>query len=288
MSAQHTTVVTAAPGCDLRALLSTTDGQEATFLARHACVLPGALGTAARERLSGYADITVLAEPPTAKRLLIADMESTIIEQEMLDELADAVGARDKVEAITAAAMRGELDFEQAITERVALLEGLEADVLDQVADARLTYMPGARALVTAMKAADAHCALVSGGFTCFTARVAHDLGFDTHRANTLDIANGKLTGRVVPPILGRDAKQEALDALTASLGIDRRDAIAVGDGANDLAMLTAAGIGVAFRAKPLVRDAIAPLSTGAVIDHCDLTAVLYVQGMRGEQSDDA
>ncbi|MEO1694971.1 MAG: phosphoserine phosphatase SerB [Pseudomonadota bacterium] len=288
MSAQPTTLITAAPGFDLSTRLGTTDSQRATFLAPHACVIPGALDAAARDRLSGQADINTLAEPPTAKRLLIADMESTIIEQEMLDELADAVGARDKVEAITAAAMRGELDFEQAITERVALLEGLDANVLDAVADARLSYMPGARALVSAMKAAGAHCALVSGGFTCFTARVARDLGFDTNRANTLDIANGKLTGRVVPPILGRDAKRDELDALTASLGITKRDAIAVGDGANDLAMLTAAGIGVAFRAKPLVRDAIAPLATGAVIDHCDLTAVLYVQGMRGEQSDDA
>ncbi|MEL6298819.1 MAG: phosphoserine phosphatase SerB [Pseudomonadota bacterium] len=219
-----------------------------------------------------------LDAPPSKKRLLIADMESTIIAQEMLDELADAVGLREQVEAITASAMRGELDFESAINERVALLKGLDASVLDQMATDRMTYMPGARELVASMKAAGAYCALVSGGFTHFTAIVARELGFDEHRANTLEIADGKLTGRVVPPILGREAKLQALEELTAQHGFDVGDAIAVGDGANDLAMLKAAGLGVAFRAKPAVRDAMAAHKRGVVVNHCDLTALLYVQ----------
>ncbi|MEO1719584.1 MAG: phosphoserine phosphatase SerB [Pseudomonadota bacterium] len=232
--------------------------------------------------LSDAVDINRLPAPPSSKRLLIADMESTIIEQEMLDELAEHVGARTKVEAITAAAMRGELDFEAALTERVGLLAGLPESVLDEVADTRLTYMSGARKLVAAMKSHGAYCALVSGGFTHFTSRVAADLGFDTHRANTLEIADGKLTGRVIPPILGRDAKLRALMDLTAELAINSSDAIAVGDGSNDLAMLHAAGVGVAFRAKPAVRDAMAAHHHGAVIDHCDLTGLLYLQGISG------
>ncbi len=214
------------------------------------------------------------------KRILIADMESTIIEQEMLDELADVIGIRDRVAEITERAMRGEVDFDTAITERVALLGGLDAGVLDEVARTRLSYMPGARELVATMKSQGAYCALVSGGFTYFTAKVAAELGFDEHRANTLEVADGKLTGRVVPPILGRDAKVRALHEVCGRLGLSAADAVAVGDGANDLGMLEAAGLGVAYRAKPQVRERMAIHDTGAVVNHCDLRALLYLQGL--------
>lgn len=212
------------------------------------------------------------------KRLLVADMESTIIEQEMLDELADFIGARERIAAITERAMRGELDFEAALKERVAMLAGLDASVLDEVAE-RITLMPGAETLIRTMKANGAYCALVSGGFTVFTERIARRLGFDEHQANVLEIENGKLTGRVVEPILGREAKRLALLRLTAELGIDPRETISVGDGANDLAMLEAAGLGAAFRAKPKVCEAVAAMPNGAVVTHGDLTALLYLQG---------
>ncbi|MFM1815414.1 MAG: phosphoserine phosphatase SerB [Pseudomonadota bacterium] len=224
-------------------------------------------------------DVNVVDTCDRRKRLLVADMESTIIEQEMLDELADLVGMRERVADITARAMRGELDFEAAIKERVALLAGLDASVLDELANSRITYMPGARTLVATMKANGAYCALVSGGFTHFTAKVAAELGFDEHRANRLEIVDGKLTGRVIEPILGREAKREALTQLTGRLQLDKRQSIAVGDGANDISMLEAAGIGVAFRAKPVLRDLVATLPDGAVITHSDLTALLYLQG---------
>ncbi|MEM9030478.1 MAG: phosphoserine phosphatase SerB [Pseudomonadota bacterium] len=213
------------------------------------------------------------------KHLLVADMESTMIAEEMLEELAAFIGLRDQVADITGRAMDGALDFEAAILERVALLEGIEAKLLDELAETHVTYMSGARELIATMKANGAYCALVSGGFTSFTARVAEELGFDEHRANTLEIVDGKLTGRVVPPILGRDAKRKSLDDLTDKLGLDLSQAIAVGDGANDIDMLRAAGLGVAYHAKPRVRDAIAATENGAVIDHCDLSALLYVQG---------
>ena len=217
------------------------------------------------------------------KRLLIADMESTIIEQEMLDELADFVGLRARIADITERAMRGELDFEAAIKERVGLLAGLDARVLDEVAD-RITLMPGAEALVRTMKMNCAYCALVSGGFTVFTARVAARLGFDEHQANEFEIAGGKLTGRVREPILGRQAKLAALQRLMRQLGLERSTTLAVGDGSNDLAMLEAAGLGVAFRAKPMVREAASAFDTGAVITHGDLTALLYLQGYGRDQ----
>jgi len=211
------------------------------------------------------------------KRLLIADMESTIIEQEMLDELAGYVGLREKIAGITERAMRGEIEFEAALRERVGLLAGLDARVLDEVAG-RMTLMPGAEVLVRTMKASCAYCALVSGGFTVFTERIARRLGFDEHQANTLEIARGKLTGRVVEPILGREAKLAALERLTAQRGLSLQDTVAVGDGANDLAMIEAAGLGVAFRAKPKVREAALAAPGGAVISHGDLAALLYLQ----------
>ncbi|MEZ5844666.1 MAG: phosphoserine phosphatase SerB [Hyphomicrobiaceae bacterium] len=232
------------------------------------------------------ADVNIISDElqRRRKRLLVADMESTIIEQEMLDELAGEIGLRDKVAGITERAMRGELDFEAAITERVALLEGLDAGVLDRMAAERITYMPGARELVATMKANGAYCALVSGGFTCFTGPVAKALGFDEHQANTLEIRNGRLTGSVSPPILGRETKLSALLRLCEHLGIDTVHSLAVGDGANDLAMLGAAGLGVAFRAKPKVREAAAAMPNGAVVTYADLTALLHLQGYSVEE----
>ena len=227
-------------------------------------------------------DVNVVPDDISLRRkhLLIADMESTIIEQEMLDELGDLIGKRDVIEHITARAMRGELDFESALKERVAMLTGLDARVLDEVAE-RITLMPGAEALVRTMSLNGAYCALVSGGFTVFTQRVAERLGFDEHQANTLEIVDGKLTGRVIPPILGREAKLDALRRIAAEQGVDPVLTLAVGDGANDLDMLRGAGLGVAFRAKPKVREAVAALDNGAVVTHGDLTALLFLQGYR-------
>jgi phosphoserine phosphatase len=229
-------------------------------------------------------DVNIVgASGPRRKKLLIADMESTIIEQEMLDELADYVGLREKIAGITERAMRGELDFEAALKERVGLLAGLDAHVLDDVAQ-RITLMPGAEALVRTMKANGGYCALVSGGFTVFTERIARRLGFDEHQANILEIAGGKLTGRVKEPILGREAKLAALQRLIAKLGIEPEDTLAVGDGANDLALLQAAGLGVAFRAKPRVREAALSVVNGAVVTYGDLTGLLFLQGYRASE----
>jgi phosphoserine phosphatase len=208
------------------------------------------------------------------KRLLVADMESTIIEQECLDELADYAGVRPRIADITERAMRGELDFEAAIRERVGLLAGLDAGVLEEIYARRVTLMPGARTLIASMKANGAYCALVSGGFTFYTERIAQRLGFDTQQANTLDIADGRIAGTVASPILGREAKLDALQRLTRALSLDPASTMAVGDGANDLAMIKAAGLGVAFRAKPIVAG-----EAAASIRHGDLTALLYLQG---------
>lgn len=230
---------------------------------------------AVRERLAGRPlDLCVVPAGNRRKRLLIADMDSTIIEQECLDELAEAAGIGEQIKAITARAMRGELVFEEALRERVAFLAELSEDVIGKVIAERITYRPGGDALVATMRAHGAFTAIVSGGFTQFTAAVAASCGFDLHRANELVIADGRLTGEVKEPILGRDAKVEALNALTGERGITAADAIAVGDGANDVAMLQAAGLGVAMHAKPVAREA-----ATAVIDHGDLTALLYLQG---------
>lgn len=224
-------------------------------------------------------DLNVIPDDISLRRkhVLVADMESTIIEQEMLDELGDLIGKRNVIEDITARAMRGELDFESALKERVAMLAGLDARVLDEVAE-RITLMPGAEALIRTMSAHGAYCALVSGGFTVFTGMIARRLGFDEHQANTLEIIDGRLTGRVVPPILGREAKLAALRRIASECGVDMALTLAVGDGANDLDMLREAGLGVAFRAKPKVREAVAALDNGAVVTHGDLTALLYLQ----------
>jgi phosphoserine phosphatase len=185
------------------------------------------------------------------KRLLLADMDSTIIEQEVVDELAAIAGVGEAVSAITARTMRGELEFEPALAERVALLEGLPATAIDTVIRDRLTFVPGGRTVVRTMKASGAFTAIVSGGFTAFTGHVAETLGFDSHEANRLLIEDGRLTGRVAEPVLGKSAKVEVLKRLIVKLGIGIEEVIAVGDGANDIAMLRLAGLGVAFRAKP-------------------------------------
>lgn len=220
------------------------------------------------------ADVNVVPDDASRrKKLLVADMESTIIEQECLDELADHIGLRDRISEITARAMRGEIAFEEALKERVGLLKGLNADVLEKLYD-RITLVPGARELVATMRANGAYCALVSGGFTFFTERIAARLGFHTHQANTLDIVDGRLTGTVSPPILGREAKLAALERLRRDLNLQPEETLAVGDGANDLDMIRAAGLGVAFRAKPVVTAA-----ARASIRFGDLTALLYLQG---------
>ncbi len=223
-----------------------------------------------------------LAVQPTAnrrKRLLIADMDSTMIQQECIDELADEAGVGAYVAGITARAMNGELDFEAALRERVGLLRDLPAETIARVIRDRITLMPGGPALLATMRANGAYAALVSGGFTAFTAQIAETLGFDENRANTLLIENGKLTGHVADPILGKQAKLDALLDITARLGITPEDAIAVGDGANDLAMLTRAGAGVALHAKPAVAA-----QCSLRVNHGDLTALLYLQGYAREE----
>lgn len=209
------------------------------------------------------------------KKLLVADMESTMIENEMLDELAGFLGLREKIAAITARAMNGEIDFAAALTERVGLLKSLEVAKLDEAAK-RIRYTPGGATLVATMKQHGAPCVLVSGGFTHFTALVRRALGFDLDVANTLEHDGRALSGTVAPPILGKAAKLATLRRLAAERGLSVAEAMSVGDGANDLPMLQAAGLGVAFHAKPVVAAEVA-----ARIDHGDLTALLYLQGYR-------
>jgi phosphoserine phosphatase len=224
-------------------------------------------------------DLLVQPAEGRKKRLLIADMDSTMIQQECIDELADEAGVGAHVAGITARAMNGELDFEAALRERVGLLKGLPQAVIAEVIAHRITLMPGGRALIATMKAAGAYTALVSGGFTAFTSAIAADLGFDENRANTLLIAEGQLTGEVAMPILGRAAKVQALEEISARLGFTPAEALAVGDGANDLGMLGLAGAGVALHAKPSVQAECA-----LRVNHGDLTALLYLQGYAREE----
>jgi phosphoserine phosphatase len=224
-------------------------------------------------------DVCVQEAVGRRKRLLIADMDSTIIGCECIDELADFAGVKDQVAAITERAMRGELAFEGALRERVGMLKGLSLDVLQRCFDERVRLNPGARTLVTTMTAHSARAVLVSGGFEFFTSRVAALAGFQAQSANRLVEADGKLAGTVAEPILGREAKLEALEREAAALGIPLSDALAVGDGANDLMMIRAAGLGVAYRAKPVVAA-----EAHARVDHADLTALLYFQGYRAEE----
>ncbi len=213
------------------------------------------------------------------RKLLLADMDSTLIQQECIDELAAEAGVGDRVATITSRAMNGEIGFEEALRERVRLLKGLPVTVIQKVLDERITYMPGGRTAVATMKANGAYAVLVSGGFTAFSGTVAAQLGFDEHRANALLMAGQRLAGRVGEPILGRDAKIAALRDVGARLGIEPSDMIAVGDGANDLGMLKLAGTGVALHAKPSVAA-----QCEMRVNHGDLTSLLYIQGYSREE----
>ena len=219
-------------------------------------------------------DLIVQPAENRRKKMLLAEMDSTMIRQECIDELADHAGVGARVKDITARAMNGELDFEQALHERVALLQGQPASIIDQVLAERIELMPGGTVLLATMRAHGAYAALVSGGFTAFSAVIAEKLGFDTHRANQLLMQDGVLTGKVALPILGRQAKVDALEAFTSSLGISESDVLAVGDGANDLGMLGRAGAGVALHAKPSVAA-----ECDIRVNFGDLTALLYLQG---------
>ncbi|MDA8016835.1 MAG: phosphoserine phosphatase SerB [Thermoanaerobaculia bacterium] len=230
--------------------------------------------SAVRRDLCGLAvDLAVQQPEGRQKRLLVADMESTVIRNEMLDELADFVGIRQQVQEITSRAMNNELDFREALDQRVALLRGLPISTLHEALET-IRFDPGARSLVATSRAHGSYCALVSGGFTFFTDWVQDRVGFHEARANVLEIEDGLLTGNVVPPILDRDAKLRALLELCERLSIEPQDAVAVGDGANDLAMLQAAGMGVAFHGKQAVTEA-----SRFRVDHGDLSSLLYFQG---------
>jgi phosphoserine phosphatase len=286
---EYALVLTSPPGAAaleparLGAIVSELPGATLTWLAPHeACwiaigVAEGSAAGNIRAALDEMpVDVNFVAGPrPLARKgLLVADMESTIIEQECLDELADYAGVRERIAGITERAMRGELDFEAALRERVGLLAGLDARILQEIYDERVTLMPGAATLIATMQANGATCALVSGGFSFYTERVAARLGFDTQQANTLDVADEKISGMVAEPILGREAKRAALHRLAGERSIDLAATLAVGDGANDLDMLAAAGLGVAFRAKPIVAE-----KAAVSVVHGDLTALLYLQG---------
>jgi phosphoserine phosphatase len=251
----------------------------ADWLGPGACDVAGLNEDAVRAAIAGR-PIDMIVQPAAGrrKRLLVADLESTFIENEMLEELADFLGLRASVADITRRAMNGEIDFIEALSERVALLRGMPISALDEAAQ-RIRYMPGARTLIATLRRAGVKTALVSGGFTVFAERVAAELGFDRVVANRLDITAGTLAGTVSPPIVTGTTKRDTLLALAGEFGLSPAETIAVGDGANDLPMLGVAGLGVAFRAKP----AVAAASCWRV-DHADLTALLYAQGYRQEE----
>ena len=233
-----------------------------------------------RETIGAGVDVVVQSAAGRRKKLFLADMDSTMIQQECIDELADFAGLKDHVAAITERAMRGEIAFEPALRERVALLEGLPVAVIDKVLRDRIRLTPGARALVATMQANGARTCMVSGGFTHFTDRIAAMIGFDQTRANRLIVVDGhKLAGKVAEPIFGRDGKRAALVELREEFNLVKHETMAIGDGANDMDMIAEAGLGVAFHAKPKVA-AVAP----ACIDYGDLTALLYVQGYRKDE----
>ncbi len=220
--------------------------------------------------------VDIIIQPTLHRRksLFVADMDSTMIGQECIDELAAELRVKQKVAKITERAMRGELEFEAALRERVRLLEGLDAMVIPKVISEKITITPGARTLISTLRSQGVYTALVSGGFTLFTSRIGATIGFDEDRANTLMLHNGKLTGEVADPILGREAKRATLIELRDQFALHPQETLAIGDGANDLDMIQEAGLGVAFRAKPAVAAA-----ADARIDHADLTALLYAQG---------
>ncbi|MFO1248334.1 MAG: phosphoserine phosphatase SerB [Alphaproteobacteria bacterium] len=229
----------------------------------------------ARDRVTDFdLDINLVPTEKRRKKLLLADMDSTIINVECLDELADMAGLKPQIAAITERAMRGELEFEAALRERVGMLKGLKLDALERTYAERVRLNPGARSLLATMRKNGAHTMLVSGGFGYFTQRVAAAAGFHAERGNTLLDDGTHLTGEVSTPILGRQAKLEALEEAVKNLKIDFAETLAVGDGANDLAMIQKAGLGVAYHAKPVVAAA-----AGAAIQYNDLTALLYLQG---------
>lgn len=238
-----------------------------------------ALGERLRQALGGAIDVIVQPAGHRRKKLFLADMDSTMIDQECIDELAAYLGLKEHVAAITERAMRGEIDFEPALRERVALLKGLPASVVDEVIEKHITLTPGARTLVMTMRAHGAHTCLVSGGFTLFTTRIAAMAGFDETHANKLALEGGKLAGCVEEPVFGRASKLATLRELRARLGLSREETLVAGDGANDLDMILEAGLGVAYHAKPKVAAAAA-----ARVDHADLTALLYAQGYRREE----
>jgi phosphoserine phosphatase len=250
-----------------------------------ACDIPfeGAQKTAlakVRETLAGEPiDVNVVANDLRRKKLLVADMDSTLIEQECLDELAAEIGMRAEVSAITERAMRGEIPFEPALRERVALLKGLSTNIVAGILSSRIAIMDGAALLVATMRASGAYTLLVSGGFTSFAEPIGRSIGFHEHRANVLLSEAGDFTGLLAEPILGREAKQEALLEFAARLGLDPAQTLAVGDGANDIGMIRTAGLGVAYRAKPALRA-----EADATIDHADLTGLLFLQGFRREE----
>ena len=240
-----------------------------------------ALADRVRAALTGVAaDVVLQPASGRRKRLFLTDMDSTMIGQECIDELADYVGVKRQVAAITERAMRGEIEFAPALRERVALLKGLPTSVADKVIAERISLTPGASTLIATLRKNGAYTCLVTGGFTLFTRRVAAMIGFDENCANTLVVdAEGRLTGQVAEPIFGREAKLATLIELTRRLGLAPHATLVAGDGANDIAMIEAAGLGVAYHAKPNVAKAAA-----ARIDHGDLTALLYAQGYRQEE----
>ena len=239
-----------------------------------------ALADMLRERFPDGIDIVVQPEAGRRKALFLADMDSTMIQQECIDELADFVNLKSHVAAITERAMRGEIAFEPALRERVALLKGLPATVIEEVIRDRIRLTPGARLLVMTMRAYGAYTCLVSGGFKSFTDRIASMIGFHENRSNILEVdPDGKLSGLVREPIFGRDAKLQTLLELRQQRSIAKEATLVTGDGANDLSMIQEAGLGVAYHAKPAVADA-----AQARIDHGDLTALLYLQGYKREE----
>jgi phosphoserine phosphatase len=265
------------PGAGDPAILDGQIAAEIPFVLPPGTGMPG-LVESLRTAL-GAIDVVIQPAANRKKRLFVADMDSTMIEQECVDELAAFVGLKEHVARITERAMRGEIDFPPALRERVALLKDLPATVIDDVLQKNIKLMPGGRTLVMTMKKHGAYTCLVSGGFTLFTGKIAAKIGFEEHRGNRLVIESGKLSGEVEEPILGSEAKLAALKELGTKLGVELGDTLAVGDGANDLPMIRAAGLGVAYRAKPAVAA-----EAAARIEHGDLTALLYLQGYRREE----
>jgi phosphoserine phosphatase len=279
--------VTEAAVAAARAMLPTA--AQASWLAHGIAVdIPFELGSADSHELAkgihlklAPAPVDIVIQPAAGRRkkLYLTDMDSTVIEQECIDELADFVGLKDHVARITERAMNGEIAFEPALRERVALLKDLPVSVVDEVIENRITLMPGGKTLTATLRKHGVHTCLVSGGFTLFTGKIAALIGFDEHRGNVLVVENGKFAGRVEEPILGKEAKAATLRELAQRFKLKLDETLVSGDGANDLPMLEAAGLGIAFRAKPMVAA-----SARARVDHGDLTALLYMQGYRREE----